>query len=271
VAVSSAKAQCFSSIVDVNTDGTYYLLNLTSAAQCASFPLNTAVLLNGELYNVADCADSDGDGVYSVEVSHNGSTPVVLVTNAPVTISVGMNNCRYNSMGQLIALPIELRSFTGKSVDNRNTLNWETVNEVSNRGFEVQRLGADNEWLTLDFIKSKGAYGTYTYTDVAPATVSNYRLNQLDNDGKNTYSKVVTLQANGKTKFKIYPSVSAGVLTIENAKSFEIVNLLGQVVLSQTTPIPHSPFSIFNSPNGIYVVRGVDTEGGVFAQKIVKQ
>jgi hypothetical protein len=59
-------------------------------------------------------------------------------------------------------------------------------------------------------------------------------------------------------------------LTVEGAQSFDIVNTLGQVVFSGNT-VQQSLCSIHHLEKGMYIVRGVDTEGAVFAQKIVKQ
>jgi hypothetical protein len=229
--MTQIQAQCPTQIVDDAGDGGYYKLTLASSAQCSNFPLTSTVTLNGQAYQVASCQNNFG--VTLAELAFNGTTPIVLATDAPITFTVGGNTCSYDNMGNPIALPIELESFTGTPSVKGNVLTWKTAAEVNNRGFEVQRLGSDNKWLTLTFIKSKGANGSYTYTDVAPTSISIYRLNQLDNDGKNTYSKVIMLQNGGKTVLKVYPNPVSNILTIEtdNLADFEIINLLGQQVL----------------------------------------
>ena len=84
-------------------------------------------------------------------------------------------------------------------------------------------------------------------------------------------SKIVNVVSNVKTKVKIYPSVSSGILTIENAQTVQIINAVGQIVLSQTATTPQLSLNIQHLTSGFYTVRGVDTEGSAFAEKIVKQ
>ena len=73
-----------------------------------------------------------------------------------------------------------------------------------------------------------------------------------------------------KHKARIYPSVTNGFLLTENVQSFEIINSVGQVVVSEKA-FYQSSVNIQHLPNGIYFVKGMDTEGAVFFQKIVKQ
>ena len=80
----------------------------------------------------------------------------------------------------------------------------------------------------------------------------------------------VAVQSIRESKVRIYPSLTAGYLTIEGAKSFDVVNVMGQVLLSQTA-FQGSSINIHAYPNGFYLIKGVDTEGGIFSKKIIKQ
>ena len=73
-----------------------------------------------------------------------------------------------------------------------------------------------------------------------------------------------------ESKVRIYPSVTTGQLTIEGVQSFEIVNIMGQVMLSEAV-IHHSSFNIHHYTSGIYCIRGKNTEGVFFSEKIIKQ
>jgi hypothetical protein len=167
-------------------------------------------------------------------------------------------------------------NFTGKNTEGGNLLSWSTANEINNKGFEIERQEG-NKWQTLGFVAAqspKGALSTYEYTDESPlwglGATAYYRLKQMDNDGKLEYSKVISIQRNIKGRVKIYPSVTNGELTIEGATSFYLINAMGQVVLSNKAT-PTTTLNLQALPNGIYCVRGKNTEGGDFSEKIVKQ
>jgi Secretion system C-terminal sorting domain len=231
-ALATSQAQCPTKIVDVIGDGGDYTFILSAPGQCVNFPVPSAILINGQNYIVAGC--SINFGVTTVTVAFDSGTPVILANDAPITIPVGMSSCKYNSLGNPLVLPIELIEFTGTPSVSGNILAWTTVREVSSRGFQVERLVGDKTWMPLSFVKSKGAYGKYQFTDYNPLATSYYRLRQLDNDGAETFSKIVTVAAKGNNKLKAYPNPVSNVLTVEtdNAGTFEIVNILGQQVIT---------------------------------------
>jgi hypothetical protein len=142
-------------------------------------------------------------------------------------------------------LPIELLNFSGKATEGANLLTWATANEVNNKGFEVERSpqpskGALPTWQSIGFVNSKGKAATYEFTDKAPfGGWGLYRLRQIDNDGKETLSKTISIQTNStKGKLAAYPNPVSTLLTVENTEGehFEIINLLGQQVMSGKAP-----------------------------------
>ena len=260
---TALSAQCPTQIQDQNADGTAYLLTLTNISQC---PANaTTITINTVNYSVNDCGDLTGNGtpILLQLVPAGGSAPVVLSTAAPVTISGGgFSNCMYNSSGNPIALPIELVTFKGTPSVAGNVLTWQTANEMNNKGFEVERLVTDKVWQTLTFVKSKGAKGTYTFTDNTPLSTSYYHLKQLDNDGKFAYSKVISIAQTSKGKgLSVYPNPVSSHLTIENTpdasgqvegSDFQILNLLGQQVLTGKTA---QRLDVSALPQGTYILK----------------
>ena len=100
-----------------------------------------------------------------------------------------------------------------------------------------------------------------------------YRLKINDLDKTFTYSKIIALERKGTSKVRIYPSLTTGILTIEGAQTFEIVNMMGQVVVQDKQDLGNFAnfLNMAHLPSGIYVVKGVDTEGSYFSEKIVKQ
>jgi hypothetical protein len=153
-------------------------------------------------------------------------------------------------------LPVELVDFTGKNTEGGNLLTWTTANEVNNKGFQVERLNG-NDWQNIGFIAANNKAGTYQFIDNAPLSMSYYRLRQIDNDGKETLSKVVSVSRSHSTKLKAYPNPVSNVLTIETTEAgdYHIFNLLGQEMLNGKTPSGGRGLDVSVLPQGTYFLK----------------
>ena len=86
-------------------------------------------------------------------------------------------------------LPVQLTSFTGTVVNTTSVrLNWMTVSETNNYGFDVQRRPVGTtDWTLLGFVPGNGTTlqrHDYTLTDNTVTSGSwQYRLVQIDLDG----------------------------------------------------------------------------------------
>ncbi|MDP2363339.1 MAG: hypothetical protein Q8M94_06170, partial [Ignavibacteria bacterium] len=100
-------------------------------------------------------------------------------------------------------LPVELTSFTAKLIGKSILLNWQTSTEINNYGFEIQRLKESkiekfNDWETIGFVNGNGNSSSpkdYSFIDKNPAVSGNinYRLMQIDNDGRFEYSVLIAI------------------------------------------------------------------------------
>ena len=96
--------------------------------------------------------------------------------------------------GQLIAMPVELASFSSVlSVRNVN-LHWTTASEINNSGFEIQKLVVESQnskWDKIGYVNGNGTKTTptnYNFTDEKLNTGKyQYRLKQIDNNGNFKY------------------------------------------------------------------------------------
>ena len=86
-------------------------------------------------------------------------------------------------------LPVELSSFTASENAGKSQLEWTTLTETNNRGFQVERSANGSEWMKIGFVFSKASEGNstqklqYSYTDNNPLHGDNYyRLKQYDLD-----------------------------------------------------------------------------------------
>jgi hypothetical protein len=257
---------CPTHIVDIEDDGFEYEATLSALSDCDAgkpFSYTTEVSLGGQPYLVVSCYDN---GVQAfARIQSNGGSYIRLAETSGITITSGSTSCAYNNMGQPVSLPVELVSFSGKYIppsgglrgatEGGNLLTWVTANEVNNKGFSVERKMANGEWATLGFVKSNGQAATYQFLDKNPLTTSYYRLLQIDNDGKKTVSKTISIQANWtKDKLVAYPNPVSNLLTVENTEggNFQIFNLLGQQVLAGKTG---QPINVSALPQGTYFLK----------------
>ncbi len=91
-------------------------------------------------------------------------------------------------------LPVELSSFTA-SVEKQNVLlNWSTVQEVNNRGFDIERKSSDNVWKKAGYVQGSGTttqIQNYSFSDRGlSAGHYNYRLKQIDYNGNYEYHEL---------------------------------------------------------------------------------
>lgn len=145
-------------------------------------------------------------------------------------------------------LPVELTSFSANSAKNTVVLNWKTATEVNNYGFEIERSFADmnpgQEWEALVFVPGYGNSNSpksYQFVDEQPpAGPLNYRLKQIDTDGKFEYSEILRVETksivslpDGFALYQNYPNPFNPTTKIafsipsENHVDFKIFNALG--------------------------------------------
>jgi hypothetical protein len=182
-------------------------------------------------------------------------------------------------------LPVELVSFTANRQGEVVACNWATASEQHNDHFVVERSldgAAFNALATVAGAGSSTSTHTYRWVDTAPArTMAYYRLRQVDTDGTESYSPVVSVNAlaTATTPLLAAPNPTAGPLVLTLSLS-EAATLRGTVLSVVGTEVLHVeqalaagtqalPLDLSALPTGVYVLR-LETPQGLQTLRVVK-
>ena len=188
-------------------------------------------------------------------------------------------------------LPVRFASFDAVANDKKVELNWITDNEVNNNYYEVERSFDGNNFsliaMVLDAAKTYSSSKSYKMDDHSAALngkeIVYYRLKQVDNTGKFSYSIVVVvrLQANKGISMQVSPNpfkenVSVRFTAAENGTGvIRMMNVTGQVVNTRNVIISkgNNSLQITNLSGlskGIYAAQVVINGMVLDNQKIIK-
>ncbi|WP_337865892.1 T9SS type A sorting domain-containing protein [Ignavibacterium sp.] len=174
-------------------------------------------------------------------------------------------------------IPVELTSFAASVSGNNVTLNWSTATETNNQGFEIQRSNG-GEYEVVGYVAGHGTTvqpHSYSFTDQNVGSGRyQYRLRQIDLDGKYEYSSVVEVEVLGPKEFSLAqnypnpfnPSTSIDfTLAVDSRVTLKVFDVLGQEVMTlingnYTAGSHKVNFDASGLNSGVYVYR-IDATG----------
>ena len=105
------------------------------------------------------------------------------------------------------ALPVTLISFSGQLKSDEVLLQWETDREINFDHFNIEKSNDGNNFEKIATIQSLGTTQTiqrYQYREKpGSAQVYYYRLKMIDKDESYSYSKVVSIKSNQRSKLLV--------------------------------------------------------------------
>jgi len=173
------------------------------------------------------------------------------------------------------ALPVELSSFISAVNGNDVTLNWSTVSESNNSGFDIERsVSGSTDWTKVGYSVGFGSSNTshnYSFTNRNLSSGKyNYRLKQIDYNGNFEYHNLINeitigvpvefnlsqnypnpFNPSTKIDFDI-PNEGFVTLKIFNTSGIEVASLVNEIVTSGYHSIN---FNAVNLASGIYYYR----------------
>lgn len=160
----------------------------------------------------------------------------------------------------LSTLPVQWLSFDARLQNEQVELSWKTTAEDNNRFFEVERSATGSRWEVIGQCpasNSDDAIHSYSFRDLAPGAGNNfYRIRQVDNDGKYSYSRVIKLYfTSNKIVLRVFPNpVTNGQLNVllNAPAAIRIVDVSGRILRQQQVGAGQQTLSVQSMAKGMY-------------------
>ena len=298
----------------VYTDAVSYTYNavanynhsLVKGASVTSPNLNT----NPLFVNAANPAGADGiwgtadDGLLLQESSLaiNAGTLDTVGLHLPATDIAGnprVQNARidmgaYETHIEEIPLPVALINYTAKAEGDYAKLQWQTANEVNNKGFEIwrgaerQEDGRMEDFVKIGEVSSNSGNSQdpksgvsrqtrYSFTDKNPLNgTSYYKLIQIDKDGKATDLGIRTVAFYLQpSTLNLYPNPAKDKVTVQfvagRYTSVMVIDVQGKAVKSVNVKQHESEMILDLSalPVGTYFIKLIGKDE-VVSRKVIR-
>ena len=228
--------------------GNFYLYQYPN--DCKNHPFDIRVgtsSINGAYYTWKR------NGVTFAEGYNMASILITNVSVDTVSVTINMFDCysrtvtrvyTFTNPCHVVILPVNSLQFSGQRYNSSLVqLNWKTEYEPSLKYFDVEK---SKDGKNFNYIGSLGniylnGINEYVFADPDSSPLLYYRLKMIDNDGKITYSNIITIKNSGltvKATIQVNPNPASNYITFfvnsEKLKSFKIdvFNENGQLVLS---------------------------------------
>ncbi|MFN0190312.1 MAG: T9SS type A sorting domain-containing protein [Bacteroidia bacterium] len=174
-------------------------------------------------------------------------------------------------------LPIELISFSGKAIADKNILYWTTANEFQNDYFTILKSTNGNNFNSMATVNGAGNSThtlNYSIEDEHPlGKINYYILQQTDYNGNNTFSKAIAINSSSDriNLIIISPNPATDFIQIsflqkENNYEIEITNTLGELIIKKQN---EDRVDVSSLPNGIYFIKVTENHDSN-SQKFIK-
>ncbi len=162
-------------------------------------------------------------------------------------------------------LPLHFSYFNGNSINKTIKLVWQTENEVNTKNFEIEKSINGITYTTIGFTNARGNSALtqqYYFTDAAPLPgINYYRIKQMDNDGRYTYSTAIKVSTElNKNGITVYPQPAQTTMNVVLAQKpqqntqIKFYSSSGQLVKTVAATALVNTINIQALPVGTYVI-----------------
>jgi hypothetical protein len=187
------------------------------------------------------------------------------------------------------ALPVELVSFTGKTMGFTNSIQWTTASEINNAGFELYRSHDGKVFAQMAKLATKALNGQsalplqYDWVDAQPKSGHNYyKLKQMDIDGRTTESEVIDVyRSTDGSMVRVYPNPASAQIYLEwdsrKEESIEIQlldmsgRIVQQMVVMAREGMNTQVLDVQSLSPGLYTLQRIQNKQVISIHKVKKQ
>jgi len=204
----------------------------------------------------------------SVGLEQPASNNMIITPGSPVGSNLNVAN---------VPLPVIFSEVNAKETNCKAEITWTTASEKNNRSFVIERSATGDKFSKIGTVAAtNNAFGdSYSFIDNSPLKGSSfYRIVQVDNDGKSTTSKVLSLSTNcAAAAIELYPNPTSGIVNVKGLQGtnvIKILNIAGQEVMKAKSETEIHSMKVDGLAPGTYHVQVAKDSEIVFNGKFVK-
>lgn len=213
-------------------------------------------------------AKDDGGGNW-IDIGGSGSSSPVGSITSSLNFTSFSTFTLANAKDGKNPLPVELLSFDAHVINDNVFIEWNTVSEINNDYFTVERSTNAQDFEIVEVISGAGNSNeliSYSLTDFNPYSgISYYRLKQTDFDGGYSYSNIVAVEiiSNNELTLTAWQNGSNLFLSlisdIQGQSNTEIFDCSGKLLLNKSEFIENNEtiidIDISGFMPGMYIIR----------------
>lgn len=161
-------------------------------------------------------------------------------------------------------LPLQWKTFEATDKQTAVSLDWSTLNETNCDQFIVEASYDAHQWKTIETVKAHNEmYNRYqSIDDETFSGTKYYRIQQVDMDGKTSYSSTQLVQRNRPTSIQLFPNPTANYLhiNVRTDAQVQLYAMSGQLIYTTTLQAQQSLINLQHLLPGMYFIRVSTTD-----------
>lgn len=173
--------------------------------------------------------------------------------------------------------PVKLACFNATANNCISSVNWKSYTEANFCRYEVEFSKDGTKFSSIAQVNGKGDNSEYSLTYNSGQGIAYYRLKLVYNDGKFQYSNVISLNVVCNLGcVSVYPNPAIDLINVnitgasKEGKMVQLLNNLGQVMVTKILPNGTSQIDISGMASGIYQLKVLNSTGNEFINIIKK-
>ncbi|MBY0427571.1 MAG: T9SS type A sorting domain-containing protein [Cytophagales bacterium] len=248
------------------TNNVDYTLTTTVTIPSGYYPPTTAINIPLTIID-----DALLEGNETVQIRIISATNTMLITDANCDGTNGRNTVYTITDNE--ALPVEFISFDIHLQGKYTLLEWQTANEINNKGFIIERSTDGYTFDSVGFAPPLPSNYRYSFKDIPPTQGKYYyRIKQLDFDGNSQNSMVRISNSGSRNTWYAYPNPFIDKLKLAGGNGIakiEIWDMYGKLLVEMDQVDTLSPVDFAWLISGTYIL-GITQQGETHKTTICK-